>query len=187
LLNNWERTNTCVKLLAYLIKSYYHENTTIILLFATLSTGIMSGLFFTWTNAVTPGIGKLSDMGYLSALQSMNMVILNPTFKGIFFSAILLLPVAAALSYTSGPTHVFWMLVAATVIYALGTFGVTVFGNIPLNNLLDQANLDSISIEQAYNLRETIEVKWNRLNVIRTVSSIGAFVLLVLGCLGIVR
>jgi uncharacterized membrane protein len=45
---------------------------TIILVLAIFSTGLMAGIFFTWSNAVAPGIGKLSDMGYLSALQSMN-------------------------------------------------------------------------------------------------------------------
>ena len=32
----------------------------IILASAILSTGLMSGVFFTWSNAVKPGIGKLS-------------------------------------------------------------------------------------------------------------------------------
>ena len=43
-----------------------------IIFMATLSTGLMAGIFFTWTNAVTPGIGKLKDIEYLGALQAMN-------------------------------------------------------------------------------------------------------------------
>ena len=50
---------------------------TIILAMAILLTGLMAGIFFTWSNAVKPGIGKLSDLEYLRALQSMNRVILN--------------------------------------------------------------------------------------------------------------
>jgi uncharacterized membrane protein len=36
-------------------------------------------------------------------------------------------------------------LLAATVIYLIGVFGVTVFGNVPLNNTLERFNLDSAS------------------------------------------
>ena len=60
----------------------------IILAFAILSTGLMAGIFFTWSNAVKPGIGKLSDKEYLKALQSMNRVILNIPFKTINFVSI---------------------------------------------------------------------------------------------------
>lgn len=156
---------------------------TIVLLFAALSTGIMSGIFFTWTNAITPGIGKLGDMTYLSALQSMNRVILNPAFKGIFLSAVILIPMTTALNYKSSPNHIFWMLLVATVLYGFGSFGVTIWGNIPLNNLLDNTNLDNISAEHAKSLRETIETKWNKFNLIRTITSIASFVLLILTCL----
>ena len=43
-----------------------------ILASAILLTGLMAGIFFTWSNAVKPGIGKLSDIEYLRSLQSMN-------------------------------------------------------------------------------------------------------------------
>ena len=46
----------------------------LILASAILSTGLMAGIFFTWSNAVKPGIGKLSDLEYLKALQSSNRV-----------------------------------------------------------------------------------------------------------------
>ena len=61
----------------------------IILILAILFTGLMAGIFFTWSNAVKPGIGKLSDIEYLRAFQSMNRVILNNTFKLIFIGAVL--------------------------------------------------------------------------------------------------
>jgi len=134
---------------------------------------------------VTPGIGKLGDLGYLNALQSMNRVILNPMFKSVFFSAVIFIPAAAALSYKSSPDHIFWMLLLATILYGLGTFGVTIWGNIPLNNLLDNTNLGKISAEDAKDLREAIELKWNRFNLIRTITSVASLVLLILTCLQI--
>ena len=43
-------------------------------------TGLSAGLCFTWTNAVTPGIGRLDDLGFLQSFQQMNRTILNPIF-----------------------------------------------------------------------------------------------------------
>ena len=47
----------------------------IIVAAAILLTGIMAGIFFTWSNAVMPGIGKLEDLEFLRAFKSMNRVI----------------------------------------------------------------------------------------------------------------
>jgi len=57
---------------------------TIILALAIALTGIMAGIFYTWSNAVKPGIGNLTDLEYLRAFQSMNRVILNQSFKALF-------------------------------------------------------------------------------------------------------
>ncbi len=159
----------------------------ITLFLATLSTGLMAGIFFTWTNAVTPGIGKLTDTGYLNALQSMNRVILNPAFFLVFWGAVVFIPATAAFSYNSYSNTVFWLLISAAVIYWLGAFFVTFLGNIPLNNLLDKTNLDEISLEDANNLRNSIETKWNNLNLIRTITSAISFVLLIISSLLITK
>jgi len=152
---------------------------TIILALAILFTGLMAGVFFTWSNAVKPGIGKLSDLEYLKALQSMNRVILNNTFKIIFGGAILTTALLPAFYFNSYPNNVFWIFILILFIYWIGAFGVTVIGNIPLNELLDKTSLDSISFEEGKVLRTSIEVKWNNLNLIRSISSGVSFVLLV--------
>ncbi|MDG1440910.1 MAG: DUF1772 domain-containing protein [Flavobacteriales bacterium] len=152
---------------------------TIILALAILFTGIMAGIFFTWSNAVKPGIGKLSDLEYLKALQSMNRVILNNTFKIIFGGAIITTALLPAFYFNLYPNNVFWIFILILFTYWIGAFGVTVVGNIPLNELLDKTSLDSISLEEAKVLRTSIEVKWNNLNLIRSISSGVSFVLLV--------
>ena len=151
---------------------------TIILALAILFTGLMAGVFFTWSNAVKPGIGKLSDLEYLKALQSMNRVILNNTFKIIFGGAIITTALLPAFYFNLYPNNVFWIFLLILFIYWIGAFGVTVLGNIPLNELLDKTSLDSISLEEGKTLRTSIELKWNNLNLIRSISSGVSFVLL---------
>lgn len=155
----------------------------IILGLAILATGIMAGIFFTWTNAVTPGIGELTDEMYLHALQSMNRVILNPVFTGLFFAAVVLLPLTLIAKRGSRSRIVVGLLLSATVIYWVGTFGVTVAGNIPLNELLDASPLDRLSELELHNLRLSIETKWNAFNLVRTLTSATAFGLLILASL----
>ena len=152
----------------------------LILASAILSTGLMAGIFFTWSNAVKPGIGKLNDIEYLKALQSMNRVILNIQFKIVFFISIISVALVPVLNFDLYPNSIFWIFIFILVIYWVGAFGVTLFGNIPINEKLDKINLKSVSSQKIKLLRESIESNWNNLNLIRTISSFIAFLLLVL-------
>ena len=155
----------------------------IILAFSILLTGLMAVIFFTWSNAVKPGIGKLSDIEYLRALQSMNRVILNNAFKIIFLGAIIAVALVPVFYFNLYPKNIFWLFVFTLVIYWIGVFGVTVSGNIPLNEILDKTNLESITSEEIKTLRKSIEVKWNNFNLIRCISSGITFILLIVSFL----
>ena len=160
---------------------------TIILASAIILTGLMAGIFFTWSNAVKPGIGKLSDIEYLRALQSMNRVILNNAFRIIFLGAIIAVALVPVFYFNLYPKNIFWLFVFTLVIYWIGVFGVTVSGNIPLNEILDKTNLESITLEEIKTLRKSIELKWNNYNLIRCISSGITFILLVVSFLALYK
>ena len=143
----------------------------------------MAGIFFTWSNAVKPGIGKLSDIEYLRALQAMNRVILNKAFIVIFLGAVIAVTVVPIAHFKLFPDNIFWLFIITLATYWIGVFGVTVLGNVPLNELLDEINLESITLEEIKALRTSIEVKWNNLNLIRSISSGITFVLLIISYL----
>jgi uncharacterized membrane protein len=157
------------------------DTKTVTLLLATLFTGLLAGIFFTWANAVTPGIGKLDDINYLRAFQNMNRTIQNPLFFLVFFGS-MLFSFIAAYCYKSN-NAVFWVVIAAALLYFIGVFLVTILGNIPLNEMLDKTNLTSITLQEAAILRDKFEAKWNTLHLIRTVISLLSFLLLIIGCL----
>ena len=159
------------------------KSETIILALAILLTGLMAGIFFTWSNAVKPGIGKLGDIEYLRALQSMNRVILNNAFRIIFLGAIIAVALVPVFYFNLYPKNIFWLFVFTLVIYWIGVFGVTVSGNIPLNEILDKTNLESITLEEIKTLRKSIELKWNNYNLIRCISSGITFILLIVSFL----
>jgi len=152
----------------------------ITLLLATMATGLMGGIFFTWSNAVKPGIGKLTDIGYLESLQAMNKAILNPMFYLVFFAAVVLIPVATYFNYNSQSSLVVKLLFGASIVYFIGVFLVTFRGNIPLNTILEHTDLNTITDAAAKELRKGIEAKWNFYNRIRTLTSAASFIVLLI-------
>jgi len=154
----------------------------IIMIALILLTGLSAGLCFTWSNTVTPGIGRLDDLGYLQSFQQMNRRILNPMFFVVFFGPFFLNIVSIYL-FKSSSISLLWLLILAGVIYFFGVLIVTVFGNVPLNEMLDKTDLSIASIDELSQLREKFEIKWNRLHSIRTYTSIISFLLLIIGLL----
>ena len=154
----------------------------IVVVLATLLTGLTAGLCFTWNNAVTPGIGQLADIGYLRSFQEMNRSIINPTFIFVFFGPVFL-HIANIFLFRNSSSAIIWMVVASAALYIIGVVLVTIFGNVPLNELLDKTDLMPASAEEIKLLRDKFEIKWNRLHLIRTISSILSFLVLLIICI----
>jgi uncharacterized membrane protein len=144
-----------------------------------LLTGLSAGLCFTWSNAITPGIEKLNDFGYLSAFQQMNRSIINPLFIIVFFGPFFLGLVSIYL-FKNESSSIIWLLMMSVAFYFFGALLVTMFGNVPLNNLLEKTDLSKASFDDLKFLRSQFENKWNRLHLIRTISSVISFLLVML-------
>ena len=155
---------------------------TTILIITTLSSGLMAGLFYSWSVSVTLGLAKIGNANYLQAFQSMNRAILNPAFFIFFMGLVILLPLVSYMYSTSLSTQ-FWLILSATILYMLGVMVVTIFGNVPMNNTLEVLQIESMSLEQMSSFRLGFESKWNNLNMIRTICSSFSFVLLILACI----
>ena len=148
---------------------------TILNLLTTLATGLTAGVFFTWMATVVPGLGRLQDLEYLSAMQSINREIQNPFFFSCFFGALLLLPASTFSAYDGTFSLKFGLLLAAAILYIVGVFGLTVAGNVPLNNALDSLDLTALSPAQLSLQRLSFEMLWNNLNAVRAIASLLAF------------
>ena len=146
---------------------------------ATLLIGLTAGLCFTWGNAVTPGIGQLDDLGYLTAFQKMNRSIENPLFFTVFFGSFLV-GIAAIISNKAVSTAHFRLVVVAIAIYFVGVVLVTIFGNVPLNQLLDKTDLNTMELRDLKQLRLRFEKPWNRFHLVRVLTAMISFALLVI-------
>ncbi|MGC4790222.1 DUF1772 domain-containing protein [Micromonospora sp. DT178] len=143
---------------------------------ATLTTGLVAGLFFAFTCAVMPGLAATDGRTLVGTMQSINRRILNGWFLGAFLGAPLLLAVAAAAHLDRGGPVLVWT-VAALACY-LVTVGVTARLNVPLNDRLEAAGpVDQIA--DLAEVRAWFEAAWVRGNLVRTLSSVAAFACLI--------
>ncbi len=145
-----------------------------IILFVTiLITGLSAGFFYAWAVTVIPGTRKVLDLPYLLTMQSINREILNPSFFLIFFGSMIFMAISAIQHFQHGWT--FWILLAAFLSYLIGAFGVTAFGNVPLNEALDAIHLSELSTQELAQYRQNYELSWNRWHMIRTCFSVVSF------------
>lgn len=103
-------------------------------------------------------------------------------FLLVFFGP-LLTHIANVYLHRNQPNLVFWMLFVAGILYVAGVVVITVFGNVPLNEILDKTDLQVATPKQLNELRNLFEAKWTRLHLIRTVTSALSFLLLILSLL----
>lgn len=157
-----------------------HFENVILVVTATL-TALMAGLFYAWSRSVMLGFARLNDREFVSVMQKTNRAIQNPVFFTAFFGAPPFLVISTVLHYNQSPR--FGLLLASTIIYLIGTFGVTVFGNVPMNNILDRFNLETATDNEIAQQRANFERRWANLNHIRAISSTISVILIVIACL----
>ncbi len=143
-----------------------------------LLNALSVGFFFTWSVSVILGTKKVGDLTYLETMQSINKEILNPVFFIVFFGSLITLILNAALQNNN--KLMFWLLLTSAIIYLIGTFGVTAFGNVPLNNELDALDIKALNITELKNFRDYYESNWNQYHNIRTLSNMISFILLLI-------
>lgn len=145
--------------------------------------GLIAGLLYGYDCSIIKGFRNLTDREYLGAFQSINRAILNPYFFLSFMGSLLVLPVVTWLSYKAATPISFYLLLAATVVYVIGVFGVTMFGNVPLNNQLDQFDLANTSPDGLRAMRQKFEINWNKFHAIRTYAAMLSFLLAIISLL----
>lgn len=144
------------------------------LILATMTTGMMAGVFWIWANAVMPGLGQTDDRTFVGAFQAMDRAIMNPLFLVWGFLGALVTTLAAGVLHV-GEDALPW-IAGAFVLY-LGTVVVTAAVNVPSNNALKAAG-DPDVIDNAAARAAFDERRWRSANRVRVVLNTAAFGLL---------
>jgi uncharacterized membrane protein len=148
-----------------------------VLIAATVTMGLMAGVFGLYSNAIMPGLRRTDDRTFVAAFQSIDRAINNPGFIATFLGAPALTALAALLHFTDEGRPVLAWIVAALVLYLL-VFVVTIAVNVPRNNEIKAAG-DVDRITDLHGVRERFnEARWVRWNHLRAFASLLAFGLL---------
>ena len=135
---------------------------------------LVAGLLFGFAVVVMPGIAKLADREYLLAFKHMDGIIQNnqPLFILVWAGSILsiITTLVMGIMYLSGAQM--YLLVCASILYLFGVQWPTFRFNIPLNNSVQELDIESLEESEAALSRVGFEIPWNRWNRIRTVNAI---------------
>jgi uncharacterized membrane protein len=148
---------------------------TVALIAATISTGLMAGVFWLYAHTVMPGLRRADDRLFVGAFQALDRAIVNAWFlAGGFLGALVLTAASVFLHFGGDSLAVPAWIVAGFVLY-LATVVITFAVNVPLNDALKAAG-DPDAIEDLAGVRRQFnEARWVRWNLARTVLTTAAF------------
>ncbi len=141
----------------------------VVTLATALGCGLMAGAFFAFSSFVMPALKRLEPDQGIAAMQSMLAV------PRVFMTALLGTAVAClglvgwAVISSDGRTTA--LVLAGCVLYLVGSIGVTMVCNVPLNNRL--AKLDPQSAEAPVRWDRFL-TRWTAWNHVRTIAASAA-------------
>ena len=140
------------------------------LIFSILSCSLVGGFIFTYSIVVMPGLSNLKDKDFLKAFQVTDAVIQNnqPLFMFTWIGSIVAILTTIAASFVTVGLSEAWLIVLVGAAYLLGVQGITVIIHIPLNNHIQNLNIEELNDKTLGDERLKFETKWNFFNKIRT-------------------
>ena len=136
--------------------------------------GLVAGFFFGFSICVMKALGKLPPEQGIAAMQSINVVVINPWFLTAFFGTAVACMVLMVTSLLRGhdPRASYWLV--GGLLYLVGTVLVTRLFNVPRNNAL--AILAPTSLEAAELWVDYLST-WTAWNHVRTMAALASAVL----------
>ncbi len=136
-----------------------------------LGCGLIAGLLFTFSNSVMKALANLPPAQGIAAMQSINVVIINPLFMVAFLgTALACVALAVSSLFSWNETSAVYLLVGS-LLYLVGTIAVTVVVNVPWNNALAAVGADTAD---GANLWPRYVAGWTAWNHVRTAAALAA-------------
>jgi uncharacterized membrane protein len=147
----------------------------VIAVLGAVGCGLMAGLLFAFSNFIMRALLQQSPESGIRTMQTINLFIQNPIFFVLFFGttlAALFLAITSALHLSQNGST---LLLLGSLLYLVGTFGVTVVFNVPLNNSLAEYSANTPDAAQYW---QSYVAQWLKWNHVRTATSVSASALL---------
>ena len=150
--------------------------TFLLALLSALGSGLIAGVFFAFSAFVMRALARLPPAQGIAAMQSINIVVLNPVFLGVFLGTAVLCTagIVAALLHRDAPGCVFAL--AGGILYVAGTFGVTIAANVPWNDRLAAAAPDDPAAAETWRLYTRRWTAWNHVRTLAALAACASFI-----------
>jgi uncharacterized membrane protein len=144
-------------------------------LLAALGCGLIAGVFFAFSAFVMKALARLPPSEGIAAMQSINVVVLNPSFLGVFLgtAAACVIAMVSSLLRWHEPNAIY--LFVGGALYLVGTLLVTMVRNVPKNNALASI---APTDPKGPNLWAGYVASWTVWNHVRTAAALAAAALL---------
>jgi uncharacterized membrane protein len=147
------------------------------LTFATLVlAGAMAGFFYAYSMSVMWALDAADPKAAIASMQSINIVVRNAIFFPAFFGTPVVALIAAGLWWKQDAGQVALLLTLAALIYLAGTFLLTIFANVPMNEALAIATIPA-DPDAARTLWRNYSGPWTLWNHVRTGASFATLLL----------
>ena len=140
-------------------------------LFAALGCGLIAGVFFAFSTFVMKALARRPANEGMATMQSINVVVLNRWFLGVFLGTAALCIVALISSLVRWHAPGAALGLVGAVFYLVGTLGITVAFNVPRNEALATLAPDA---PDAAGLWAGYITSWTAWNHVRTVTALAA-------------
>jgi uncharacterized membrane protein len=136
-----------------------------------LGCGLVAGAFFAFSSFVMPALGRLPTAEGIAAMQSINVLAVTPAFMAPLFGTAAACLGLSAWAVISSDGRTTALVLAGCALYLVGTVGVTIACNVPLNYGL--AKLHPRGAEAADRWEQFV-TRWTAWNHVQTVAALVA-------------
>ena len=136
-----------------------------------LGCGLIAGVFFAFSAFVMKALARLPPAQGIAAMQSINVVVINPLFMvALFGTALACVALAVSSPFRWNEPSAVYLLVGS-LLYLVGTVAVTMVFNVPRNDALAAVGADTAD---GANLWPRYAAGWTAWNHVRTAAALAA-------------
>jgi uncharacterized membrane protein len=136
--------------------------------------GLVAGVWFAFSSFVMQGLHRADAREAVAAMHGINKTAVTAVFMTAFGATALLCLGLAVWGVLTWHDLRAKLVVAASAIYLIGSFGVTSAANVPLNNKLERVDASGPHAGRGWH---DFYAPWLAWNHVRTITAIAAFAL----------
>lgn len=145
----------------------------IIWLICAFASLLLSGVFLAFSSFIMAALNQIQPVQGITAMQAINVTVLNPLFMSLFIGTALVSLVSMAYAFFTSDPALTSLNLSGCLFYGFGGFGITAIGNVPLNERLAKMDPQEGDTQLFW---QTYVVNWTRWNHIRALAMLLASV-----------